>query len=106
MHPHDRTRWIMRTCDKRLEVRIPEREKSAAEAMADSKGVTVSELMRRALRSYTGLPEPLDEAESTCVAGLRRRINVLEARLNGGDGVGVDAGLAQARADAQALLGR
>ena len=106
MHPQDRTRWIMRSCDKRFEMRLPEREKAAAEAMADAKGVTVSELMRRALRSYARLPEPLDEAESTCVAALRRRINVLEARLDGGDGVGVAAGLAQARADAQALLGR
>lgn len=96
----------MRRCDKRLEMRLPEQEKYAAETMAESRGVTVSELIRRALRAYAGLPQPLNEESRSCVAALRHRVNALEARLENGDRGDVAAGLRQAREDAQALLGR
>lgn len=96
----------MRSCDKRLEMRIPDREKSAAEALAESRGITLSELIRRALRAYAGQAEPLSAEGRASVAALRRRVNALETRLGHGDGVGVAAGLRQARDDAQALLRR
>lgn len=96
----------MRKCNKRLETRLSEREKNDAEAMAESRGVTVSELVRRSLRAYAGLSNPLTEESRTCVAALRHRVNALEARLESGDRRGVAAGLRQAREDAQALLGR
>src|SRR5690606_23172426 len=101
-----RQRLTMRKCDKRLEMRLPEREKHAAEAMAEGRGITVAELIRRALRAYAGQAEPLSAEGRACIAVLRRRVNALEARLGDGDVVGVAAGLRQARDDAQALLGR
>ncbi|OAM79646.1 CopG family transcriptional regulator [Devosia elaeis] len=87
-------------------MRLPEQEKYAAETMAESRGVTVSELIRRALRAYGGLPQPLNEENRSCVAALRHRVNALEAQLESGDLMGVAAGLRQAHEDAQALLGR
>lgn len=96
----------MRSCDKRFEMRLPEREKNAAEAMAERQGVTVSELLRRALRAYANLPEPLGEEDRISVASLRRRINLIECRIDVGDVAGIAADLKQARTDAQALLGR
>lgn len=96
----------MRGCDKRLEIRLPSREKAAAERAAEERGITVSELLRRSLRGHLSIPEPLSEEDAIAVTGLRRRINLLEARLDTGDRIGVATGLAQARQDAQALLGR
>ena len=96
----------MRSCDKRFEMRLSAEEKIAAETMALNKGVTVSELLRRALRAYAKLPEPLGEEDRITVAALRRHINRLETRLDAGDVVGIAADLMQARADARALLGR
>lgn len=90
----------MRSCDKRLEIRLPYREKSAAEHAAGERGITVSELIRRSLRGHLGMPEPLTVEDRVTVAALRRRINAIEARYGRSDE------LAQARADAQFLLGR
>lgn len=105
VHLQDK-RWTMRKCDKRLEMRLPEREKEATEAMAEGRGITVSELIRRALKAYAGQAEPLSAEGRACIAALRRRVNALEARLGNGDGVDVAVGLRQAHDDAQALLGR
>lgn len=96
----------MRSCDKRFEMRLPEREKRAAEAMAQNRGVTVSELLRRALRAYAAIPEPLGKDDRLSVAALRRRINAIEHRLEEGGSSGIAADLVQARADATALLGQ
>lgn len=96
----------MRSCDKRFEMRLPAEEKHAAETMALNKGVTVSELLRRALRAYVNLPEPLGEEDRLSVAALRRRINHIESRLDAGDVAGIAADLMQARADTRMLLGR
>ncbi|SFC50852.1 hypothetical protein SAMN04488059_10651 [Devosia psychrophila] len=90
----------MRSCDKRFEMRLPAREKDAAETMALDKGITVSELLRRALRAYSGMPEPLSEEGRVCVAGLRRHINQIEARIGTGADAGLAADIAQARNDA------
>lgn len=96
----------MRCCDKRFEMRLPAPEKDAAEAIAQSLGITVSEYLRRALRAYAGLREPLGAEDRVSVAALRRRINAIERRLEAGDMAGIAADLMRARADAQALLGR
>lgn len=96
----------MRSCDTRFEMRLPEREKHAAEIMAQDRGITVSELLRRALRAYAALPEPLDEEGRMSVAALRRRINAIEDRIGTGADSTITADLGQARADAQTLLGR
>lgn len=90
----------MRSCDSRLEIRLPSREKSAAEHAADEKGITVSELIRRSLRGHLGMQEPLSVEDRITIAALRRRINAIEARYGRSDD------LAQARADAQTMLGR
>ena len=96
----------MRSCDKRFEMRLPEQEKHTAETMAQKRGITVSELLRRALRAYAGLPEPLGEEDRIAVAALRRRVNAIEDRLGGTANAAITADLGQARADAQALLAR
>lgn len=90
----------MRSCDKRLEIRLPDREKTAAERAADERGISVSELMRRSLRGHLGMQEPLNVEDRITLAALRRRINAIEARYGRSDD------LAQARADAQTMLGR
>lgn len=96
----------MRLCDKRFEMRLPAREKNAAESYAAERGITVSELLRRALRVYLDIPEPLAVEARQCVADLRRRINEMEARaIKGGDAtLGTD--IARARDDTAALMGR
>ncbi|MBJ6987271.1 hypothetical protein [Devosia sp. MC521] len=96
----------MRSCNKRFEMRLPEWEKHTAETMAQSRGITVSELLRRALRAHAGLPEPLGEEDRNSIVALRRRINAIESRLEAGDVAEIAADLMQARADAQALLRR
>jgi hypothetical protein len=96
----------MRSCDKRFEMRLPEQEKRAAEIMAQTKGITVSELLRRALRAYAVMPESLGRGDRLSVAALRRRINAIESRLEASTNAGVAADLVQARAHAQALLRR
>ena len=96
----------MRSCDKRFEMRLPTREKDAAETMAQTKGITVSELLRRALRAYAGLPEPLGDEDRISVAGLRRRINAIESRVEAGNIAGIAADLMQARTEAKTLLAR
>lgn len=96
----------MRVCDKRLELRLPEKEKHAVEALARQHNTTVSHLLRRALRSYAGMPDALNAESRAAVAGLRRRINAIEHRIGVGDNVGVAADIRQARHDAQALMGR
>lgn len=73
---------------------------------ADEQGVTVSALIRRAVRGHLAMPEPLNEEDALAVAALRRRINLMEARLDTGERRGLSSDLAQARQDAQALLGR
>jgi metal-responsive CopG/Arc/MetJ family transcriptional regulator len=90
----------MRSCDKRLEIRLPTREKSAVEEAADKRAITVSELMRRALRSYLAMKQPLSTDDRIAVATLRRHINAIEATYGSSDA------LVQARADVQAMLGR
>ncbi|HEV7416295.1 MAG TPA: ribbon-helix-helix protein, CopG family [Tianweitania sediminis] len=90
----------MRSCDKRLEIRLPSEEKAAAEHAADKRGITVSELIRRSLRNHLGMQEPLSLEDRITVAALRRRINTIEARFGRSDD------LAQARADAQMMLDR
>lgn len=96
----------MRSCDKRFEMRLPAQEKDAAETMAQDRDITVSELIRRSLRAYAGMTEPLTEEGRICVAALRRRVSQLEARLDNGNSIGVAADLRQARDDAQSLLVR
>lgn len=96
----------MLSCDQRLEIRLPGREKNAAVRAAEERGITISELMRRSLRGHLAMHGPLAEEDAMSVAALRRRINQLEARLNDGDRIGVASDLVKARLVAQALLGR
>lgn len=95
----------MRSCDKRLELRLPAREKNTLLRAAEEQGITVSALIRRAVRGHLAMPEPLAEEDAITVAALRRRINQIEARIGSGD-ARLAADLGQARRDAQALLGR
>ena len=90
----------MRSCDQRLEIRLPAAERSRLGQAAEERGITNSELTRRALRSYLGMAERLSSEDASAVATLRRRINAIEARY------GASGDLAQARADAQRMLGR
>ena len=90
----------MRSYDKRLELRLPAEDKTAVERAAKEQGISVSTLMRSALRSHLKRHEPLSSGDAIAVAALRRRINAIEARY------GCNVDLAQARSDAQTLLGR
>ncbi|MBF0677896.1 MAG: ribbon-helix-helix protein, CopG family [Devosia sp.] len=90
----------MRSNDKRIELRLPAEDKAAAERAAQERGISVSALIRSALRSHLKRPQPLSSDDAHAVASLRRRINSIEARHGRTDD------LAQARADAQMLLGR
>jgi predicted DNA-binding protein len=96
----------MRSCDKRLEMRLPSVERNRLSQAAQERSITVSELMRRALRSYLGMVEPLSPEDAMAVAALRRRINAIETRIDQGGYAGAMGDLAKARLDAQALLGR
>ncbi|MBN9334511.1 CopG family transcriptional regulator [Devosia sp.] len=90
----------MRSNDVRLELRLPANDKSAVERAAQERGISVSALIRSALRSHLKRPHSLSPDDAYAVASLRRRINSIEARNGRTDD------LAQARADAQKLLGR
>lgn len=93
----------MRSCDCRFEMRLPMREKNGAEIAARREGVTVAEVMRRALRMYLKLPEPLHQEGMAAVVELRRRVNEIEAS---GNHRGSDADIAGVRAMTKELLGR
>lgn len=90
----------MRSNDERMELRLPSADKAAAEHAARERGISVSALIRNALRSHLKRPQPLSSDDAHAVASLRRRINAIELRH------GCTADLVQARADAQTLLGR
>lgn len=90
----------MRSNDVRLELRLPADDKSAVERAAQQRGISVSALIRGALRFHLKRPQPLSSDDAYAVAALRRRINAIEAHHGRTDD------LAQARADAQMLLGR
>lgn len=90
----------MRSNDVRMELRLPAEDKAAAERAAKERGISVSGLIRSALRSHLKRPQPLASDDAYAVASLRRRINSIEARMGRSDD------LAQARADAHKLLGR
>ena len=90
----------MRSNDKRMELRLPAEDKAAAERAAQERGISVSALMRSALRLHLKRREPLSADDAHAVAALRRRINAIEARYGSADD------LAQARADAKTMLGR
>lgn len=96
----------MRSCDMRLELRLPAREKTTLMRAAEAQGVTVSALIRRAVRGHLSMPEPVSQEDAITIAGLRRRINQIEARIGGGHYAGLASDLGQVRQDAQALLGR
>ena len=83
-----------------MELRLPADDKAAAERAAKERGISVSALIRSALRSHLKRPLPLSSDDAYAVASLRRRINAIEARHGRADD------LAQARADARTLLGR
>lgn len=90
----------MRSNDKRMELRLPAEDRAAAEHAAKDRGISVSALIRSALRSHLKRPQPLSSDDAYAVASLRRRINSIEARHGRTDD------LVQARVDAQMLLGR
>lgn len=90
----------MRSCNKRLELRLPADDKTAVERAAQERDVSVSALIRTALRAHLKRPQPLSSDDAHAVAALRRRINAIESRHGHSDD------LAQARADAQTLLRR
>jgi predicted DNA-binding protein len=96
----------MRLCDRRLEMRLPSAERSRLDQAAQERGITNSELLRRALRAYLGMAERLSPEDALAVTALRRRINEIEARIDQGGYAGAKGDLAKARVDAQALLGR
>jgi hypothetical protein len=83
-----------------MELRLPASDKATAERAAQERGISVSALIRSALRSHLRRPQPLSSDEAHAVASLRRRINAIESRHGRTDDV------VQARADAQLLLGR
>lgn len=90
----------MRSNDKRMELRLPAADKAAAEHAALERGISVSALIRSALRSHLKRPQPFASNDAHAVASLRRRINAIESRHGRTDD------LVQARVDAQKLLGR
>ncbi|WP_108460655.1 ribbon-helix-helix protein, CopG family [Devosia naphthalenivorans] len=90
----------MRSNDVRMELRLPAEDKAAAERVAKERGISVSALIRSALRSHLKRPQPLSSDDAHAVASLRRRINAIEARHGRTDD------LVQTRADVQMLLGR
>ena len=90
----------MRSNDKRLELRLPAEDKDAVERAAQERGISVSVLIRSALRLHLKRPRPLSCDDAHAVASLRRRINSIEARH------GRTGDRMQARTDAQTLLGR
>lgn len=93
----------MRSCDRRFEMRLPHREKDGAEVAALREGITVAELMRRALRAYLRMPEPLHQDAVADVVELRRQVNEIEARNGHGE---LAADIERARAFAKDLLRR
>lgn len=101
MHPLEAERRLgMRSNDMRMELRLPAEDKAAAERAARERGISVSALIRSALRSHLNRPQPLSCDDAYAVASLRRRINAIESRHGRTDD------LAQVRADAQTLLRR
>ena len=93
----------MRSCDRRFEMRLPQQEKAGAEIAASREGITVAELMRRALRAYLRLPEPLHQEALAAVVELRRQVNEIEARAGHGE---LAADIDKARSFAKDLLRR
>ncbi|MFD1941450.1 hypothetical protein [Paradevosia shaoguanensis] len=97
-------------CNRRLELRLPDREKAVLHDYAKAQGVPVSTIVRRGIRAMTGMREPLNETQMLEVVALRKRISAIEARVNAAlsGSVAADAlaDLSMARKDAQTALGR
>lgn len=98
-------------CDDRLEVRIPSEEKSVVEEKAREEGVSVSTIIRRAIRTITGQRPPLSLEQAQHMVILRRHLNAIEDSLNrlglgAAELASVQADLARARKGVQSLLGR
>ena len=99
-------------CDDRLEVRLPSENNSIVEEKAArEEGVSVSSIIRRAIRAVTGQRPPLTLQQAQHMVMLRRRLNAIEDSLtrlglSAAELASVQADLARARKGVQSLLGR
>jgi hypothetical protein len=96
----------MVTCNRRLELRLPDKEKCELEALALSKGISISEATRRALRAYRGRMGALSRDDRSQVAELRRQLNELEALLGSACGCGHIESVRNIRDTARSLMKR
>jgi Ribbon-helix-helix protein, copG family len=108
---HPRREGHNMLCDDRLEVRIPSDEKSVVEERAREEGVSVSTIIRRAIRAITGQRPPLTLEQAQHMVLLRRHLNAIEDGLNrlglsAAELAPVRSDLARARRGVQSLLGR
>lgn len=97
--------------EERLEIRITGEDKAALSRRAQAEGVSISTLMRRGIRSVLQRPGRLEPQDAHAIVVLRRRINILAARLDVVDGdladiAAIRSDVAQAHTDAQDLLER
>ena len=97
--------------NERLQIRVTSADKAALAERAEAEGITLSMLLRRGLRLALGQPVRLNGDDALEVVALRRRINAISSRLDlierqAPEAIAMRADIAQARADAQALLGR
>lgn len=86
-------------CDDRLEIRIPRSEKIALMEFANSRGQSVSQILRFAANVHMKRPTPLAKSDASELAALRRRVNAMAAERTSPE-------LEQAHARATALLRR
>jgi hypothetical protein len=108
---HPRREGHAMLCDDRLEVRLPSEDKSIVEEKAREEGVSVSTIIRRAIRAVTGQRPPLTLEQAQHMVMLRRHLNAIEDSLNrlglsAAALASVQADLALARKGVQSLLGR
>ena len=109
VHPRREAKSML--CDDRLEVRIPSDEKSVVEERAREEGVSVSTIIRRAIRAITGQRPPLTLEQAHHMVMLRRHLSAIEDSLNrlglsAAELASVQSDLARARKGVQSLLGR
>lgn len=99
-------------CDERLELRVTGSDKRRLRHRAKEMGISLSALLRRALKIALGDPAALTQDGVAEMGSFRRRLNALEAlveRLSSQDGdvaVQLRADIHQMRIDMQRTLGR
>lgn len=96
-------------CSDTIQVRLSKAEKQALARHAVARGITISKLVRDAVKTELGQPIPVTGGEALAVVALRRYINVLEEQLGAArtdeQRRAVKVGLAAARRQASEMLG-